>query len=161
MTGRKRAQVSVVSHRSQIAAKCLWRGSDDYRRLAEQHAAKRTECKPASGVFTAQTLRLSSHHLQREQECWSLMFHCGQQAQRCTMRAYQHGCLVRAYTAQPTVTAAQTLRQVAADFDTATRHADTGSPPGDCCTLPPLSTCHASNAPGVDRHATQQGVMAT
>jgi len=138
-------------------------GADDYLSRMNAHYERATELQQARTVGTMgnthtkwespQALRQFGHEFELAQECQQAMFECSRMAQRAQMRHYQHACYctVRKQKTDMAITKAfsvsLSLRALSSLLCSAKRSAH--SPPLREIKPPVLSTCHASNAPGL------------
>lgn len=143
-----------------ITAQVLGRGVDDYlQRMTAHHnrgqemSRERTQAT-GDGVIThyasAQELRATMHEYELAQECEQAMYDCVRYRNRALMSAYRHACYcrVRSSATRKAEQLPRTLAQVTAEHATsAPRRREQNAPPG--APVPVLSTCHASNAPGL------------
>jgi hypothetical protein len=76
------------------------------------------------------------------------MFNAGAISSRAMMTAYRHACLCRVRTKTPTFIRSLSLAEVAQVFTVSTQVVRDHAPPGEV-SRSVLSTCQASNAPGL------------
>ena len=144
-----------------ITAQVFARGVDDYaqrmtahyNRGQEMHRERTTRTE--LGVFThwesGPELRATMHEYELAQECEQAMHECLRNRNRALMSAYRHACYcrVRSSATRKAEQLPRTLAQVTAEHATsAPRRREQNAPPG--APVPVLSTCHASNAPGLN-----------
>ena len=152
----------LVRSSSDLLAEKYRAGVGDYSHRASAHwetaqtmSAQATRHTP-EGVTTywesPQALRRWSHENELAHQCQQASYDCHRYWYRASVKAHAHRCLCllrNTITHRDTTAPARTLAQVASDYAQNTRRHKTTAPPGAPGSVPVLSTCHASNAPGL------------
>lgn len=147
MTAAYRSPVApVVAHLDKGVSDYLVRMSEAQQRADQVRA-------DSAGTYTVKALRHVAHENDLVRECMTLAQTCAHLRTRAMMSAYRHYCWcaardqdsVQAPASRPLV--ALSLAQVAADH--AGHLSREQAPPGRTVSRCVLSTCHASNAPGL------------
>jgi len=163
MTAAYRSPVAhLVGPLDRAVSDYLSRMSDAQQRAALVTAGQAHDDDGLPMYGSVQALRLAAHENDIANECMTLAQSCAVARTRVQLRAYAHACWCRARASRSVQTVASpslSLAQIAHLF--ADHRRSTHAPPGRVASRCVLSTCQASNAPGLVRHASQTERMTT
>jgi hypothetical protein len=134
------------------------KGSDDYINRANAHKERATELSEARTVRTdhevstlwesPQQLHECAHEHDLADECYSLFMNCVYWCNRSLMQSYSHARLCEIRNKNTVSKTVLTLAEVAQFHSRHPKLCRDHSPPGEV-SRSVLSSCHASNAPGL------------